>query len=899
MKRIWLGTLLLVGCTGGGSDIGPDIPLLPDASYRVLLRHPDETDSNPLGVSSAVVSIGDRASGTSLRSGRADLALRPTGTTVVTIDPTHGSALVGDQLVGYSIAVDAPGLDEVPFVCYVPDVSTSNGLVVTPGLQGGSTLDDSGNSGAVVTIANGATVGTGAAASVTVRTGALSVGQLPGRLPEPSSGAWLTTRAVWVGAPDFEVAAPGASLRLPNDLNSPGGASVAMFMLDPAAGQWVQVSTGTVDGGAANIDSAGGVTQSGLYCFAVVVNSTTVLSGRVLRDDCCVLDDVLVRVPQGFATSDGSGNFVLPAIAAVDGSGAARTIDIVCHGGRRLRAVRTSLSAGLIPGNQAVGDIMLETERVLQVRGMLVNRGRVDPRQRVALGSITRPNTLRGFAGDDGRFDFDDVEARRWISFLSTRIDPVDTRFVLSTEGARLLNLNERNFDTRWFFLRVPWISGINTGALTYVLDRRGGARIDDASIIRQIEVGRDAYVRATFDSRLDRIDYGIDGRATAAFENFVDGKRVISTFSARRARADRVELPLERALLRPLGKFARHGKYTGSVAEVGDTRLVRTTRRHDRRDWMDEVFRDESVLEVLPADVATPAGGLVGFTARVPADGGNLAVIAGTTTGPTFRLDHLWFAPSLSPAAGTSTAIDLGAGRAANVPFTVTGGATAIDAALTGSDFTLDLAIEFDDGRFVDLARDVGGNHTFGMDDVTLTLPALAGDLAGGRVLAALTGTATAANVTTTQRSLAEFDSTTTSATLHPVPTITSPAPNASVSLNAFTVDFTVPPGTTFLLLKLRQETTDANGDVVRDWTALLPPDDTSFEFRQHPSPAPSPLAAGAYTLTLTAARVETGPLTREEFQFERINARYVGLSWADFEVNAVSSVSIPVTLN
>ncbi|MCA8942606.1 MAG: hypothetical protein KDB80_08635, partial [Planctomycetes bacterium] len=170
--RLWIGLLLLTGCTGEGSDIGPDLPNLPDASYRVLLRHADETDTNLLGVSSATVSIPARGvHATSLRDGRVDLATRPSGRTVLSIDAPFASAVTGDQLVGYSVAVDAPGFDEAPFVCFLPDVSTSAGLALNPGVQGGSTLDDSATSGAVVTIPPGSVVGTGTAMSVTMRTG--------------------------------------------------------------------------------------------------------------------------------------------------------------------------------------------------------------------------------------------------------------------------------------------------------------------------------------------------------------------------------------------------------------------------------------------------------------------------------------------------------------------------------------------------------------------------------------------------------------------------------------------------------------------------------------------------------------------------------------------------------
>ncbi|MCA8941313.1 MAG: hypothetical protein KDB80_02030, partial [Planctomycetes bacterium] len=476
--------------------------------------------------------------------------------------------------------------------------------------------------------------------------------------------------------------------------------------------------------------------------------------------------------------------------------------------------------------------------------------------------------------------------------------DTVDTRFVLSAEGTRRLDIGNRNYDSRWFLLRIPWINGIRVGALTYAPDSVGGGRIEDASIIRELSNGEDEFVRATVDARLERINYDDDGRATVAFENFVDAKRVISAFSTRRARADRVEMPLERAHHRPLGRFDPFTVVTGSVAEIGDTRIVRTTRRLARPDWLDEVFRDKALLEVLPSTLAAPSGGVIGFTARVPSAGGNLAVVAGTTAGPVFTLGHAWFEPAMMRAAGSSGSVDLGAGGAAGTTFTVVGGTTGLDAALTAADFSLDWAVEFDDGKFVDVARDVGGNHAFAGSDITIQLPDRSGDFAGARHLVALTGSATSGGATLTQRSLAEFEGPQSAVTLHPVPTISQPAPGAMVSTQGFTVDFTVPTGTTFLVIQLRQETTDPNGDVIRDWTALMPPDDTSFEFRRLPGAAPTPLDVGAYTLTLTAARVETGPLTREDFQYERINARWVGLSWADFEVNAVSSVSIPLTL-
>ena len=99
--------MALVACEGEGSDIGPRLPRLPDASMKVLLF-----DDANRGVVSGTVSIASaQASALTGRNGRGDFLASPRGRLLLDVDPTWAAATDGDTLGGYRVAMSVTGTD--------------------------------------------------------------------------------------------------------------------------------------------------------------------------------------------------------------------------------------------------------------------------------------------------------------------------------------------------------------------------------------------------------------------------------------------------------------------------------------------------------------------------------------------------------------------------------------------------------------------------------------------------------------------------------------------------------------------------------------------------------------------------------------------------------------------
>ena len=184
---------------------------------------------------------------------------------------------------------------------------------------------------------------------------------------------------------------------------------------------------------------------------------------------------------------------------------------------------------------------------------------------------------------------------------------------------------------------------------------------------------------------------------------------------------------------------------------------------------------------------------------------------------------------------------------------------------------------------------------------DLRFQLPALSGTLAGGRHLVALRGTSTTGSgssaVTVDQRTFIPFTSQAGPIVRFlDVPDIVSPAPGATVSSNAFTVRFTIPISTLYTLVELRS----AVPSETWVWRAILPASIDRFTFRELPPESAQPLVFGRnYTLTVTAARVETGLLAGDPDAYRRITQNWVSIGSATREVNAWSSTQINITTN
>jgi hypothetical protein len=189
------------------------------------------------------------------------------------------------------------------------------------------------------------------------------------------------------------------------------------------------------------------------------------------------------------------------------------------------------------------------------------------------------------------------------------------------------------------------------------------------------------------------------------------------------------------------------------------------------------------------------------------------------------------------------------------------------VPGALVGADPELDLAqlelavaLRQPSGRIVPIARDLDGNHTVAGSDLTFTLPALAGALAGHGWLALLHGSyAGTGGNTLGVAALLSLPRGGGPGPAIPVgaaafgtfPVITSPAPGATVAASGFTVQFALPANAVHGLLELRS----TNGGETLLWQVVVPRDLTEFTFVRLPVEAATPLVAGrTYTLTVSA---------------------------------------------
>jgi hypothetical protein len=84
---------LAAGCAGDGSDIGPKLPRLPDASSKVVVL-----DDQGRGVVAATVSVsGTSTSAITGPNGRGDLLSYPVGTVTFDVDGRSAAAVAGDR----------------------------------------------------------------------------------------------------------------------------------------------------------------------------------------------------------------------------------------------------------------------------------------------------------------------------------------------------------------------------------------------------------------------------------------------------------------------------------------------------------------------------------------------------------------------------------------------------------------------------------------------------------------------------------------------------------------------------------------------------------------------------------------------------------------------------------
>lgn len=838
MKRsatptILLAVAALTACTGSGTDIGPRLDVIPDASSKVVVL-----DDQGRGVVAAVATIGAARAVTG-RNGRGDFLATPRGRVLLTVDGDAAAATAGDHLGRLTIATTITA--DVPSPVWLPDLPGSAAVTLDLGTQPGA-VDVLGVAGSKLTIAAGTSVGSGGGGpTVRVRLGELSPQHVPGDLPTPDSGAFLCSKVVCIDPADVTFAA-AADLEVADDLGL-GSGSAVLLHLDVATGEWETVAaTATAAGG--RITASGGVAGGGCYVFAVEVPAVTV-SGRVLDDDGRALPDVMVAVDQRRTVTGGDGRFTIGAVPAALADASARQAALELFAGGSWLPARAATTVAVAAGNQDLGDLTLDTVLAGNIRVQQVVRGRADALRPARLSSLRAGVALAVMSDERGQAFFEDVPAE-YFGFTQGR--PIDTRELFYVQSVAYLERGRRWLDAYQFAFQRDFFVGTRS-TRTQVTDALGGGPLQDADVVRG-SVGDQGYVDYTRELGQLFVVRDFSGRATASQRSQRDGQVLVHAFSIYTPDADHLELPLQRLRPVPVAAFDRHGLVVGELggADGGQQHALRTTRRLTAGEWWDDLAEGKPLTSSLPVDV-DPAVTHSYFRAGVDANGGNLAAIEYDLVGADRRLLAAGVLADLVPTPGAVTRQDVAlaaADTAFAAPGLLSGGAPLLDV----SQLTFDLALQRPSGLVVDVGRDLRGSMGITGEDVTFTLPALTGAFADAQWLALVRADSVDGADELCYTSLVTLPVDTVRA-VPGFPTITSPTNGGTAAASGFHVLYSLPAGAVYGTIELRSTT----GGETLLWQAVVPPTLQDFEFVHLPSDAETPLLAGrTYTLTVTA---------------------------------------------
>ncbi|MEZ6037629.1 MAG: hypothetical protein R3F29_09120 [Planctomycetota bacterium] len=886
---------LFQACSGNGSDIGPRLARLPTESCRVSVF-----DDAGRGVVGAKVTIvGTAASAITGRNGRGDLLAAPRGTRLVRVDGSVGAAVAGDHLATLTVAESIVGPD-LPSPIHLPDLTV--GETIPTGTQTATTTLTT-DAGAIVTVAAGISVGIDAAASeVELRAGDLSAQHLPGELPLASVGATLFGAGVFVSPADATFT-PGIDLDIADDLAA-GAGVVQLYHLDPDTGEWSVVANVTAGGG--RIVAAGRITRGGLYAFGVATSEAAVTGlVRDLDIDGTGLDlaspvpEVMVRVDQRRAVTGADGRFTVSGVARRNADDSGRTAQVeVFAGGSWLPTVATTtidVSAATPAAPADVGEIDLDTVPAGNIRLLQIWQARADG-LRLARVSGVRSGVAQVVCGDaGGEALFEDVPSGFFGVQEGWRRAP---GLLDSGQAIAFLNPGSRWSDLNLFTQTRGWYVGARN-CRVYVCDAVGGGPITGASIVQGRTAGS-GLLGVTQDNGAAFGDRGFSGRVTAVARSERDGVRVTHAYSISLPNSEKVELPLQQVLRAPLGAFDRHGVVAGRLlgADLAKDHELRTTRRIFLGEWWDDVV-DPTFAPLqsrLPIDEA-PTATTDTFRVGMASSGGHLVATESTTAGGT-RLEKVGMLLDFTPTQGAVVARDLSLDLTADTTFTATQLLAGAPAEVDTASFAFALALEQDDKRVVDVARQLQGNLAISGEDLEFTLPALTGPLAGRRWLMLLHGEQVLGDLTYRHEDLLTAP-TATGVRLRPFPTISTPSssyvtPGGSVSADGFRVAFALPAGAACGTIELRS--TDV-GEQLR-WSVYVRADETEFRFVALPTDVPTPLAAGrSYELTVSALFAPDG--TYDNVAYGDLVSYAQTIAPRESGVTQVTSVTFALTTN
>lgn len=867
---------------GDGSDIGPRLSPLPNASCRAVVL-----DDQGRGVVGAVVRVvGTEARLVTGRNGRGDFLAEPRGRVRVAVDGRAGAAVAGDTLGAYTVALTVAG--DLPAVLHLPDLPDAAAATLPTGTQVGATSLTSA-AGSVLTVPAGSSVGTDdGAASVTLRLGELLPQHLPGDLPRPAAGALLFGAAVLIAPADVTFTAP-ADLDVADTLGL-GAGSGRLFRLDQTTGEWNEVAA-AVAAAAGRILAPGAIAGGGLWCVAADAPATSV-DGRVVdaANPGAPVPDALVRVDQHHAISDRFGRFRVDGVAATLADGSPRQAAIELFAGGSWLPVRASGTAAVGAAPVDAGDFVLDTTPAGNIRVQQVLRGRAESSRPARLSSLLHDVALATTSDAAGQALFEDVPAD-YFGFQDGRA--LDARDVFYGQAIGFLEPGRRWLDAYQFFQQRGWYLGSRrTRAL--VSDAVGGGPLAGAAVVQGAVDGQ-GLVELTREGGTLFVTRDFAGRATASRSSTRGTRTLVHAISIARPNGDHLEFPLQRVLRLPVGAFDRHGIVAGSLTGADPARehALRATRRLSLQEWWDDVVDGTPLASSLPVDV-DPAVTHGPFAAGVAAAGGNLAAAEFTLAAGVRTVQRLGLLADVVPVEGERLARDLPLDLVADQTFDAPDALVGLDPAIAAADLRFALALRLPGDRVVDVVRDVGGNVAPLGAGLRFTLPALAPALPGDAWLLLLGSTAAAGADTLRHDTLV----TVTAAGVEPLrlpafPAIQQPAAGATVASTGFEVQFTLPPGARFGTIELRRDT----GTEALLWQAWVPPDATSFRFTTLPPSAPTPLLAGrSYTLVVSAWFGD-GVVTGSDDPYRDLTTFLQSIGAAERGITQVARRSIPIT--
>ncbi|MGE0143467.1 MAG: hypothetical protein AB7I19_06940 [Planctomycetota bacterium] len=904
--RSELGTMCLAavlivtaeGCNNGSGDIGPNLLRLPDSSFRVLVRDDDDR-----AVVNAAVSIeGSNAIAFTESRGRGEFYIDVNGRALLRIGTTTAIVEDGDVFAALAVAVDAEAERIPAFDVHLANLSQSQQLDVATGvLASTEVLDDSGRSGAVLTLPAGTAIASGTLTTLQLRLGRLRSDHLPPLVPEVG-GARLISRGIHIAIRPFDAVpnaatiSPGAALSIPNDLGLAPGSTAELFELDPSDGEWRPIGSGAVDPSGAAIETVGTpITRAALVAFATPTMRTADFTGRLLSvDRTRPLARARVRAGQRVAFTNDAGRFTLSAIPIALADGAPLRPTLSVRGGRT--QVQDVLEIALDPAVLDLGDVPTAFHGVTDFRTLLVARGKSQPFTSVQIGSTTLPG---GFVGITSRSAELTIPALsdRFIGFTATIPDPNSIQRVLELDGRFFLPEGRRNFDLRLFYASRGWTETNRGGTLFVPLDREGAGRLTGVDIVRR-NGGVDDFLDRTRDEFEFREDVRREYENVASFQSTDGTRTVFSVCSVVGLEVGRMEMPLHRARRSAIG-FDTFGIVEGDFRVPFDPSgsqvyLVRVTNVENTDRWFDAVLEDRSILARAPVFLDPMRDGGTEFRYGVPSRGGHVVAIrAADRAGRTEFVNMVYEVDGPYPPDRVQILRTTGFGVLGfDTEFTATDAFVGLDASLDPAAVRSHLAFALPDGRVVEIARDHDGNLTRRGDDAVLTLPAE--PWRGSTWMTVLEVDAEVSGVARRQRTIHRFDSNPAASTPNlEVPQITTPVAGGQVPVAGFDVAFTLPSTATYATLRLTRD----DGTVMRDWFAVLPPEQTSFRFRPLPE-IPSErqmLAAGTYTLELCACRVTRGPVFQQSRSaYQAIASRFYGIGAFERQLDAIASMKI-----